>query len=120
MKLYRLALLSVFLALPALAHDVALTITPGSCPSGTTCGATTGYNVKRGTTKGGPYATIQALSATQLSYDDASAAVQAEGQHFFYVVSATGPGGESANSPEFDALIPFSPAPAPGLSGVVH
>ena len=114
MKLHFLALLAIFLALPAFAHDVALNWTPG-----TGGGSVTGYNVKRSSVKGGPYTTVQSLASTQTTFDDTSTAIQTEGVHFFYVISATGPGGESANSNEFDALIPFSGPAAPALSGVV-
>lgn len=99
---------------PLFAHDVTLTWT-----AGTGGGQVTGFNVKRSATKGGPYATIQSVSATTSTFDDSSTTVQAEGQHFFYVITATGPGGESANSNEFDALIPFSQPNSPALSGTV-
>src|SRR5438045_1960202 len=91
MKLRILVLL--LLATPLFAHDVALTWTPG-----TGGGSVTGYNVKRSSVKGGPYTTVQAVPSTQSTFDDTATAIQTEGVHFFYVISATGPGGESVNS----------------------
>jgi len=73
----------------------------------------TGYNVKRGTTTGGPYTKIGSTTGA-LAFSDVSAPLQTEGATFFYVVTATGPGGESANSPEANATIPFSVPAAPG------
>ncbi|MGH3427959.1 MAG: hypothetical protein ACRDQZ_10400 [Mycobacteriales bacterium] len=66
----------------------------------------TSYNVKRGTTPGGPYATIG--NSTGLIYVDGSSAVQVGGTTFCYVVTALGPGGESANSNEVCATIPLT------------
>ena len=98
-----------------MSHSVALT---WGAP--TTGGSVAGYNVKRSTTTGGPYATI-GTTTTALTFTDTSAAVQNEGAHLFYVISATGPGGESPNSNEFAATIPFSqPGTPQGLTGVVQ
>lgn len=82
-------------------------------------GTVTGFNVKRATVSGGPYATIQTVAATTLVCSDSSGLV--EGSHRFYVVTATGPGGESAPSNEVDLLTPFSAPAAPAaLTGVPH
>ena len=56
----------------------------------------TGYKLKRSIASGGPYATIATLGATT-NYTDASAA---PGVTYYYVVSALGSAGESANSPQ--------------------
>lgn len=81
-------------------------------------GALTGFNVKRATVSGGPYTTIQAVSGTTLTYSDTSGLV--EGQHLFYVITATGPGGESGNSTELNLLTPFSVPATPTLTGSAH
>lgn len=81
-------------------------------------GAVTGFNVKRSTTTGGPYTTIQAVSGSTLSLSDSSGLV--EGQHRFYVISATGPGGESGPSNEVDLTTPFSGPSNPTASGSAH
>ena len=59
----------------------------------------TSYRLKRSTASGGPYATLATVGAT--SYTDASAA---PGITYYYVVSAVGSAGESANSPQAVAL----------------
>ena len=86
-------------------HSVTLAFTKA-----TTGGSVTGFNIKRGPV-GGPYATIG--TATASPFTDSSAAVHVEGAKFGYVVSATGPGGESPNSAEAAATIPFSSPDAP-------
>jgi sialate O-acetylesterase len=53
----------------------------------------TGYTIKRATLSGGPYTVIQ--SSTVPEYLDAGLA---NGTTYYYVISASGPGGESANS----------------------
>ena len=106
---YRVILAALLLsALTALAqaHSVDL-----KCTAPTTGGAVTGFNVKRGTVAGGPYTTI--ASPTTCAFTDASTAVQTEGATFKYVFTATGPGGESSNSNEVSATIPFSKPDAP-------
>ena len=64
------------------------------------------YNVKRATTTGGPYATIQTgVAAT--SYSDLAVT---NGTHYYYVVSGVSAGNEGANSMEASAtpsLLPF-------------
>jgi len=82
-------------------------------------GSVTGYNAKRSTVSGSGYVTI--ASAATCSFKDTSAEVQVEGKKFYYVFTATGPGGESPNSNEAAATIPFSVPPAPtGATAVPH
>lgn len=81
-------------------------------------GQVTGYNIKRGTVAGGPYVTV-GTTTTALTFTDTSTAVQTEGAVFKYVMTATGPGGESANSQEVSATIPFSAPGAPTNPTVV-
>jgi hypothetical protein len=78
-------------------------------------GTLAGFNVKKASVTGGPYTTLQAVSATTLTYSDSSNLV--EGQHNFYVITATGPGGESGPSNEVNLLTPFSLPTKPALSG---
>lgn len=90
------------------AHKVDLTCTPG------TGGATqTGYNFYRGTAAGGPYVVVNTTPQATCAFTDSSPEVQVEGSKFFYVATATGPGGESLKSNETNATIPFSKPPAP-------
>lgn len=96
----------------AQAHSVDL-----KCTAATTGGSVTGFNVKRGTVAGGPYTTI--ASPATCAFTDASTAVQTEGATFKYVFSATGPGGESSNSNEVSATIPFSKPDAPTAPSAV-
>ena len=63
----------------------------------------TGYNVKRAATSGGPYATI-ASGVTATNYTDGTVT---NGGTYFYVASADGPSGESDNSFEVIATPQF-------------
>lgn len=66
----------------------------------------TGYNVKRATSSGGPYATIASLGATpnlSMSFSDPTASA---GGTYYYIVSALNAGGESANSSQASATVP--------------
>jgi hypothetical protein len=58
----------------------------------------TGYNVKRATTRGGPYTKLGAPTAP--TYKDSSVT---NGTSYYYVVSALNAAGESANSTEVSA-----------------
>lgn len=110
MKLLLALLLFAGLAAAQTFHSVTLTWTE---PAG---GATvTSFNVLRGTTSGGESATpigTVAFVTGQASYtyiDQGSATnLLTEGSTYYYEVTATGPGGTSAPSPEATALIPFS------------
>ncbi len=61
------------------------------------------YNLKRSTNSGGPYTVIAKTTGT--SFGDSGLT---DGTTYYYVVSATGLSGESANSSEF-AVTPFFP-----------
>src|SRR5258708_2986576 len=65
----------------------------------------TTHNVNRGPTMGGPYPTLNS-SVVTTSYDDLTAV---NGTPYFYVVSANGTRGPSANSNEVTAT-PVQPA----------
>jgi len=67
--------------------------------------AATSYNVKRSTTTGGPYTTVN--SPTGTSYTDMGLT---DGTKYYYVVSAVNAGGESANSTEVSATPAASSA----------
>jgi len=55
----------------------------------------TSYTIKRGTTSAGPFITVASVAANNNTYIDTSAA---NGAAYFYVVTASNPVGESANS----------------------
>lgn len=98
------------------AHSVALTWNAGATDA-THTGVATGYNVKRGTTAGGPYTTIASPATT--AYTDASVA---GGAKYFYVITGTCPTcAESAPSNEVGVTIPLDQLnPPTGLApGVV-
>jgi len=88
-----------------------LTATPGNAVvtlTWTAAAGVTGYNVKRATTSGGPYAQLAAPSSN--AYTDSSVT---NGTTYYYVVSATNSTGESANSAQVVA-VPNPPPPASG------
>jgi hypothetical protein len=106
-----LVVLMVVMPVLAQAHSVALTWVAG------TGGTTTGFNVKRATVSGGPYTTIGSTTVAVPTYSDTVGLV--EGTTYFYVVTATGLGGESSPSNEVKAVIPFLlPAAPSNLSAV--
>jgi hypothetical protein len=72
----------------------------------------TGYQVLRSTVPGGPYSTVATLSNNSTSHTDNLSL--SEGTSYYYVVRATGAGGNSANSNE-DGAITF-PATPSGLT----
>ena len=78
--------------------------------------AATGFNVKRGTTTGGPYAVVANLTGTTIrTYTDASGPgnILAPGTTYYYVVTALSGAAESLPSPEAQASIPTSVPGAP-------
>jgi DNA/RNA endonuclease G (NUC1)/fibronectin type 3 domain-containing protein len=75
----------------------------------------TSYNVKRSTTMGSGYATINSPGTN--SYDDTSAV---DGTQYFYVVSAVGAGGEGANSSEVTATPMAAPTGVTATPGNSH
>jgi fibronectin type 3 domain-containing protein len=88
-----------------------LTATPGNAVVTLTWTASTGatgYNVKRATTSGGPYAQLAAPSSN--GYTDSSVT---NGTTYYYVVSAFNSSGESANSAQVVA-VPNPPPPTFG------
>ena len=93
---------------PPPAAPTALSATGGNAQvslSWTGSTGATSYNVKRGTATGGPYAAVASNVATT-SYTDTSVT---NGTKYYYVVTAVGTGGESANSNEASAT-PVAPA----------
>ncbi|MBB6692127.1 fibronectin type III domain-containing protein [Cohnella xylanilytica] len=83
--------------------------------SWTASAGATGYNVKRATTSGGPYATV-ATGVTATSYADTGLT---NGTTYYYVVSATNAAGESPNSAQVSATptaAPTVPAAPAGLT----
>jgi fibronectin type 3 domain-containing protein len=73
----------------------------------TASASATSYNVKRGTTTGGPYTTVS--SPATATFTDTGLT---NGATYFYVVSAANSAGASANSAEASAK-PTAPAQAP-------
>jgi fibronectin type 3 domain-containing protein len=76
----------------------------------------TGYKVYRADTAGGPYTQIGTVTAPATTFSDATVAA---GKTYFWVVVATGPGGDSAKSNEFSATIPTPPGAPTNLRGAV-
>lgn len=74
-------------------------------------GTVAGFNVKRSLATGGPYTLIGSTKLPIVQYVDSLGLV--DGTTYFYVVTATGPGGESGPSNEVKATIPFLPPAAP-------
>jgi len=70
-------------------------------------GSPSGYNVKRSSVSGGPYATVGTTAAPTVSYNDSVLG----GQTYYYVVSAVNGAGESASSLQVSAA-PTLAAPA--------
>jgi len=70
----------------------------------------TGYHVKRAPSSAGPYTIIANVTTT--SYTDSTGLL--DGATYYYVVSALGAGGESANSaPPWAVTLPMPPVPDP-------
>lgn len=99
-----------FASAPATPTGLAATATSGQIAlSWTAAGGSTGYNVKRSETDGGPYSTIG--TSTSLTYIDTGVT---PGVIYYYVVSATNSSGESANSNQASAVgslaVPAAPS----------
>ena len=110
MKFLLAVLLSTLGAFAQSTHSVTLNWTAPA--SGATPAS---YNVYRGTISGGPYVIVGSVTAPSVSYIDTANLV--EGQKYFYVVTSVNQGGESADSNEASALIPFSkPSPPTNLT----
>jgi len=80
-----------------------LVATPGNASVALTWNSSNGctsYNMKRATVRGGPYTTI-ATGLAALAYSDTSVS---NNTAYYYVVSGTGPQGESTNSSEVVAV----------------
>lgn len=78
--------------------------------------AATGFNVKRGTTAGGPYTTIATLTVSRIrTYTDTSGTgdILTPGTTYYYVVTALSGTAESSPSPEAQATIPAVVSGAP-------
>lgn len=100
-------------------HSVTLTWTQGTVPTGATCPSGTGStaitsnNVYRATATGGegttPYATVSPAATTYT--DTGGTAGLTPGTTYFYQITATNCGGESAHSNEASGLIPNPVAP---------
>lgn len=113
MKLRAFVLL-MFATTAFAAHKVDL-----SCTGSSSGGQVTGFNFYRGTATGGPYSKLNTTPAASCAFSDTTPEVQVEGSSFFYVATATGPGGESLKTSEVSATIPFSvPAAPTGLKAV--
>lgn len=107
---------TVFVRTSIAQHSVKLTWTAGAGG-----GAVATFNVKRATVTGGPYTTVGSAPVAQPTYTDTSGTgnMLIEGTTYYYVVTATGPGGESGPSNESKASIPFLRPSAPsGLQAV--
>ena len=73
----------------------------------------TGYKVKRSSSYMGPYSTIASTTAT--NYTDNTVL---NGTTYYYVVSATGAGGESPDSDPVTAIVPLPPVASPEIGYV--
>lgn len=78
--------------------------------SWSTATGATNYFVKRTTSSGGPYTTIATTTATSHTDTDVI-----NGRTYYYVVSASGPGGEGPNSAEVVATVPLPPVADPKI-----
>ncbi len=97
-------------------------------------GTATSWKVLRSGTTGGPYSLVCGTGSfpvcpsisgqsANLTFTDLASSTNpmSDGQVFFYVARTTGPGGDSLNSNEVKAILPFlSPQAPSGLSGTPH
>ena len=102
-------------AQPPNVHGLLVTWPAGACPAGQTCGATTGYNVMRSTTSGGPYTQVGQTTAAITSFLDTTGI---SGTTYFYVIQALATGAPPSQGGEASGVFPFPPAPAPGIPTV--
>lgn len=76
------------------------------------------YNVKRASVSGGPYVLVPggSVNATQTIFTDVASAgnPMADGQKFFYVITAQNSFGESGPSTEVAVTLPGFPPSVPG------
>jgi fibronectin type 3 domain-containing protein len=96
------------------AAPTGLTATPGNTQvvlNWTAVTGATSYNVKRSTTSGGPYTTINSPTTNTSTNTGLT-----NGTTYFYVVSAVNAGGESANSTQVSATPVALPAAPTGLA----
>jgi fibronectin type 3 domain-containing protein len=102
---------SAFPILAAPATPAGLSATPGDEQVSLSWNASafaTGYTVKRAKDIAGPYAIIGSTTDPTVTYEDAAGLTN--GTTYYYVVSATGTGGSSPDSPPVSAT-PFGPMP---------
>jgi fibronectin type 3 domain-containing protein len=95
---------------PPPAAPTGLTAIAGNSQVALTWSASTGatsYNVKRSTTSGGPYTTVNSPTVTNYTNTGLT-----NGTNYYYVVSAVSASGESANSSQVNAT-PAAPATPP-------
>ena len=112
----RSAFLAVVLFCPCLIAQTRHTVTLTWAWSQGDGPIATGFNVKRGTTNGGPYAIIASLTGNTIrTYTDASGTgnVLTPGTTYYYVVTAVSEAAESLPSSEAQAFIPTSVPLAP-------
>jgi hypothetical protein len=115
-KLLILALVFAMIAAAQSVHSVTLNwVAP------TSGGQVTGYNIYRSLTSGtyttSPLASVSGMATTTYTDLSGTGNVLVEGTTYYYVVTSTGPGGESVHSPEASGKIPFFlPSPPTGLS----
>jgi hypothetical protein len=98
-------------SLAAPAAPAGLSATPGNAQvalSWTASGFATGYSVKRATASAGPYTPIGSTTAPTVTYTDSSGL--SNGTTYYYVVSATGAGGDSPDTSPVSAA-PVGPRP---------
>jgi len=75
-------------------------------------GSVVSYNIKRSTTKGGPYTTVETGVKTTTFADGGVS----NGTTYYYVITAINPGGESSPSNEASAIPPGPPLAPSNLS----
>lgn len=111
-----LALLLITAGVALAQHSVDLSW-PASAADATHSAPAT-YNVKRASVSGGPYVLVPggSVNATQTIFTDVASAgnPMADGQRFFYVITAQNSFGESGPSTEVAVTLPGFPPNVPG------